>query len=155
MDATTILEQYRIADFLEWHERKQLLLNPYFQRRSVWTQTAKILLIDTILRRLPIPKVYMRTQIDPATKRVHREVVDGQQRLRAVIEFAQDTFALTSRSGEFTGYRYSTLGEELQQAFLSYPIAVDQLVNATDSDVLEIFSRLNSYTAVLVPAEKR
>lgn len=155
MQATSILEQYRIADFLEWHERKQLELNPYFQRRNVWTQQAKVLLVDTVLRRLPIPKIYMRTKIDPASKASYREVVDGQQRLRAIINFAEDGFALTPRSKEFNGLRYSTLPEDLQEIFLTYPIAVDQLINATDTDVLEIFSRLNSYTVILVPAEKR
>jgi hypothetical protein len=155
MQTTSILEQYRIADFLEWHQRKQLELNPYFQRRSVWTQQAKVLLIDTILRRLPIPKIYMRTKIDPASKVSYREVVDGQQRLRAIINFAEDGFAMTPRTKEFSGLRYSSLPADLQEAFLTYPMAVDQLINATDTDVLEIFSRLNSYTVILVPAEKR
>jgi hypothetical protein len=155
LPATSILEQYRISDFLEWHERGQLKLNPFFQRRSVWTGPAKVYLIDTILRRLPIPKLYIRTQIDAATRSSFREVVDGQQRLRAIIEFASDEWALTPRAKELRGLRYSTMGEELQEAFLTYPIAVDQLVNASDSDVLEVFARLNSYTASLSPAEKR
>ena len=62
--ATSTLEQYRIADFIDWHAKKLLVLNPEFQRRDVWTTSAKILLIDTILRQLPIPKVYFRTRID-------------------------------------------------------------------------------------------
>jgi hypothetical protein len=156
MPATSLLEQYRVADFLEWHERKQLVLNPHFQRRSVWSPLAKAALVDTILRRFPIPKLYMRTKIDPDSRRAIREVVDGQQRLRAIIEFAQDDgFALGSRCGDFSGARYSTMSDEMKEAFLTYPIAVDQLVNATDADVLEVFARLNSYTATLVPAEKR
>jgi len=97
----------------------------------------------------------MRTQIDSKTRRSFREVVDGQQRLRAIIDFANDELTLTRRAGEFAGYRYSTLPEDLQQQFLSYPIAVDQLLNATDTDVLDVFARLNSYTVSLVAAEKR
>lgn len=155
MPATSLLEQFRVADFLEWHERKQLVLNPHFQRRSVWSPLAKAALIDTILRKFPIPKLYMRTKIDPDSRRAVREMVDGQQRLRAIIEFSQDEFALGTRCGEFSGMRYSTLSDELKEAFLTYPIAVDQLINASDADVLEVFARLNSYTATLVPAEKR
>ncbi len=151
----SLLEQYRIADFLDWHKEKRLELNPNFQRGSVWTPAARSYLIDSVLRKLPIPKVYLRTKIDVTTKKTVREVVDGQQRLRAIIEFADDKFALTKRAGEFVGAKYTTLGAELQEAFLGYPIAVDQLLNSSDTDVLEVFSRLNSYSVALNPAEKR
>jgi hypothetical protein len=46
--AGSTLEQYRIADFLDWHSKKLLVLNPEFQRRAVWTTSAKILLVDTV-----------------------------------------------------------------------------------------------------------
>ncbi|MFA5027308.1 MAG: DUF262 domain-containing protein [Candidatus Methylomirabilota bacterium] len=151
----SLLEQYRITDFLDWQSEKRLVLNPNFQRGSVWTPAARTYLIDTILRQLPIPKVYLRTSIDVATKKTIREVVDGQQRLRAIIDFAADKLALSKRAGEFSGLRYSTLTAELQERFLSYAIAVDQLVNASDDDVLEVFARLNSYSVALNPAEKR
>jgi len=152
---TSILEQYRIADILEWHDTKQLVLNPVFQRRQVWTKAAKVYLIDTILRRLPIPKVFMRMQVDLNTKKSYREVVDGQQRLRAIIEFAKDRLVLTKRAGEFADLTYSTLSDEVKELFLSYPIGVDQLINASDSDVLEVFARLNAYTIPLNPPELR
>jgi uncharacterized protein with ParB-like and HNH nuclease domain len=85
-----MLEQFRISDFLEWHEAKSLKLNPDFQRGSVWTPAAKMMLIDTILRDLPIPKIFIRSRIDRETRKTIREVVDGQQRLRAIIDFASD-----------------------------------------------------------------
>jgi len=151
----SLLEQYRIADFLDWNREKRLELNPDFQRGSVWSPQARTFLIDTILRKLPIPKVYLRTRIDVLTKKSIREVVDGQQRLRAIIEFSEDKFNLTKRAAEFAGKSYADLTEEEKETFLSYPIAVDQLVNASTDDVLEVFARLNSYTVVLNPPEKR
>ena len=151
----SILEQYRISDFIDWRKQKRLNLNPDFQRGSVWSPAARTFLIDTILRQLPIPKVYLRTKIDVATKMTVRDVVDGQQRMRAILDFANDVFPLNKRAGEFVGLKYSTMSEEQQEIFLSYPIAVDQLVNASDTDVLEVFARLNSYTVVLNAAEKR
>jgi hypothetical protein len=151
----SILEQYRISDFVEWHRQKRLDLNPDFQRGSVWSPAARTFLIDTILRQLPVPKVYLRTKIDVVTKHAIREVVDGQQRMRAILDFANDGFALSKRAGEFFGLKYSTMTVEQQEHFLSYPIAVDQLVNATDTDVLEVFARLNSYTVTLNHPEKR
>ena len=150
-----ILEQFRVSDFLEWHSEKKLELNPEFQRGSVWTPTARSYLIDTILRRLPIPKIYLRTKVDTASQKSIREVVDGQQRLRAIIDFANDKFALSKRAEEFSGLKYSTLSSEYQEIFLSYAIAVDQLLNATDDDVLEVFARLNSYNVTLNHPELR
>lgn len=151
----SILEQYRISDFLDWNREKRLNLNPDFQRGSVWNPAARTFLIDTILRQLPIPKVYLRTIIDVRSKRSIREIVDGQQRIRAILDFADDKFALSKRANEFEGLRYSDLDEEQKTIFLSYPIAVDQLVNASTDDVLEVFSRLNSYTVSLNAPEKR
>jgi len=153
--ARSVLEQYTISDFLTWHRQKTLTLNPYFQRRAVWSAAAKSYLIDTILRQMPVPKIYMRTKIDPSTQTAVREVVDGQQRLRAILDFAEGKFALTARAAEFRGATFDSLTDEEKLAFLSYTIGVDQLLNATDSDVLEIFARLNSYNAVLKPAELR
>ena len=39
---------YRINDFLEWDNNQQLELNPKFQKRSVWSDTARSYLMDTI-----------------------------------------------------------------------------------------------------------
>lgn len=151
----SILEQYRISDFVEWKREKRLELNPDFQRGDVWSPAAKTFLIDTILRQLPIPKVYLRTKVDVVTKKTIREVVDGQQRLRAILDFAEDKFALSKRASEFAGKKYSTLTTTEQEEFLGYAIAVDQLMNASTDDVLEVFARLNSYTVTLNPPEKR
>lgn len=153
--ANSILEQYRISDFLQWFKEKALVPNPYFQRGAVWIPAARVFFIDTILRRLPIPKIYIRTKIDLQTKKSIREIVDGQQRLRTIIDFSEDKLALTKRAGEFAGLKYSTLSDEQKEIFLTYAIGVEQLINATDADVLEIFSRLNSYNVTLNPAEQR
>lgn len=155
MAVSSDLQQYTIADFLEWSEKGQLKLNPEFQRGSVWPPAARTYLIDTVLRHLPVPKIYVRTKVDLLTKRSYREVVDGQQRLRAIIDFGSDKFALGPRSKEFAGKRYSNLSPEEQERFLGYQIAVDQLINASDADVLEVFSRLNSYTVPVNPPELR
>ena len=44
--------------------------------------------------------------MDLVTKMATREVVDGQQRVRAIIDFARDEFALSSRAKEFRGLTY-------------------------------------------------
>lgn len=150
-----MLEQYTISDVLTWLDEKTLVLNTNFQRRNVWPQAAKTFLIDTVLRDRPMPKIYLRTRTDVSTRRSFREVVDGQQRLRAIYEFANGEFALDSRAQEFEGKRYTDLSEDDQRNYLSYQVGVEQLLNADDEDVLDVFHRLNSYGLPLNPQELR
>src|SRR5437667_7301018 len=104
--ARSVLEQYTISDFLSWHRQHLLVLNASFQRREVWTPAARSYLIDTILRQMPVPKIYLRTRIDSNTQQAVREVVDGQQRLRAIVDFVENPFPLTSRAGDLKGLTY-------------------------------------------------
>lgn len=146
---------YSINDFVEWDAAKQLELNPRFQRRPVWTDKAKSFLIDTILRGKPIPKVFIRQKINVTTKTSVREVVDGQQRLRTILSFVKDGFVVNKRQNpDFGGSLFSQLPEEVQAQLLSYEISVDLLINLPDAEILDIFSRLNSYAVVLNEQEK-
>ena len=94
-------DQYPISDILAWMKDKTLVLNTDFQRRSVWPPSARVFLIDTILRDCPMPNIYIRTKTDLKTRRGYREVVDGQQRLRAINDFASDRLQLSNRVKEF------------------------------------------------------
>jgi hypothetical protein len=146
---------YSINDFVEWDAAKQLELNPRFQRRPVWTDKAKSFLIDTILRGKPIPKVFIRQKINVTTKSSIREVVDGQQRLRTILSFIKDGFVVSKRQNPtYGGVLFSQLPEEVQAQILSYEVSVDLLINLPDSEILDIFSRLNSYAVVLNEQEK-
>ncbi|GGJ52598.1 hypothetical protein CDQ92_15065 [Sphingopyxis bauzanensis] len=151
----SIPQTFSISDFLTWDRQQQLELQPKFQRGSVWTPQAQSFLIDTILRELPIPAVYIRTRVDAATQASIREVVDGQQRLTAILAFAANRLRMTSRSPEFAGMRYNDLSQNQKDQFLSYNISTVQLLNASDADVLEVFARLNSYSVKVTPAELR
>jgi len=146
---------YSINDFVEWDKNKQLTLNPSFQRRSVWSDTARSYLMDTIVRGKPIPKVFIRQKINPSTKQSIREVVDGQQRLKTILSFVSDGFQISPKhNSEFGGHFFSQLDETIQGNILNYEISTDLLINMTNADVLDIFSRLNSYSVILNAQEK-
>lgn len=149
---------YSINDFLEWDSNKQLELNPKFQRRSVWTDTARSFLMDTIVRGLPIPKFFLRQKLNVQTKQSIREVVDGQQRLRTILNFMKDGFKINPRHNEqYGGLYFSQLDQvdpEIQSVILNYELSVDLLVNMPDVEVLDVFSRLNSYAVILNEQEK-
>lgn len=58
-------------------------LNPSWQRGPAWQLPRQVLLIDSILRGMDIPKVYLRR---PPSGNAHtHDAVDGQQRLRAIM----------------------------------------------------------------------
>lgn len=151
----SIPQTYTVSDFIEWQAKKQLVLAPEFQRGSVWSPSAKVFLIDTILNDLPMPQIYFRTKLNAHSQMAVREVVDGQQRLRAILEFASGNLKLSSKSPNFKGKTYRDLSVEDQEQFLAYRIPVVQLVNANDAEVLEVFARLNSYSVKVTPAELR
>lgn len=149
---------YSINDFLEWSNNKQLELNPKFQRRSVWTDTARSYLMDTIVRGKPIPKVFIRQKLNVQTRQSIREVVDGQQRLRTILSYLRDGFAISTKHHPlYGGLYFSQLNQvdpDIQANILNYEISTDLLVNLPDSEILDIFSRLNSYSVTLNSQEK-
>lgn len=146
---------YSINDFVEWDAAKQLELNPRFQRRPVWTDKAKSFLIDTILRGKPIPKIFIRQKINVSTKTSIREVVDGQQRLRTILSYIKDGFVVSKKHNkDYGGVLFSQLPEDVQSQLLGYEVSVDLLINLPDCEILDIFSRLNSYAVLLNEQEK-
>lgn len=149
---------YSINDFLEWSDNGQLELNPRFQRRNVWTDTARSYLMDTIVRGKPIPKIFIRQKLNVQTRQSIREVVDGQQRLRTILSYLKDGFVISKKHHPtFGGLYFSQLDqvdENIQANILNYEISTDLLVNMPDAEILDIFGRLNSYSVTLNEQEK-
>lgn len=144
-----------INDFREWNDRGELVLAPEFQRRKVWSDKARSYLVDTILKGFPIPGVYIRQKIHLKTQKTIREVVDGQQRIRAILDYINGDFAVSRvHSKKYGGLIFSELPDEVKEKYLEYDLSVDLLVGADDLDVLEVFARINSYTVVLNTQEK-
>jgi hypothetical protein len=149
---------YSIADFLEWSNNRLLELNPAFQRRLVWTETARSYLMDTIIRGKPIPKFFIRQRTDPSTRSTMREVVDGQQRLHTILAYVKDGFQISPKHNSKFGGRYFSQLDEVeagtQETLLDYGLSVDLLTGTSDDEVLDIFSRLNSYAVTLNTQER-
>lgn len=147
---------YPISDFLDWRADGRLTVAPKFQRRGVWGDKARSYLIDTILRALPIPPLLIRLAIDPETHRTTREVVDGQQRLRAVLDYVDNRFAvLRVHNEQFGGRYFRDLDDDTQYRFLRYRFLLNVLDDVEDRDVLSIFARINTHTVVLNAQERR
>lgn len=148
--------KYSLRDFEEWNDRGELTLAAKFQRRTVWNDKARSFLIDTIMRGKPTPKIYMRQDTDPKTRRSVREIVDGQQRLHSVLSFMKDGFKLSRvHNKDFGGGVFSELPEDVQRDILKYEFAVDLLQDMPDREVHDVFARLNTYSVRLNPQELR
>jgi hypothetical protein len=147
--------KYSIAELVEWFQSRVLVVNNEYQRAgSLWPPAAKSYFIDTILKEFPFPKVYFHERLD-RDRRPRREIVDGQQRITTLVDFADGKFALGRNARGFEGNRFNDLTEEQQVAFYSYTVSVDVIRNAERADILEMFRRMNAYTLPLNAAEKR
>jgi len=136
--------------------RARIDVNPDFQRPAVWTISQKQLLIDTILRGYDIPKMYWRRT---GTNPDRYEVVDGQQRLRAIWGFVDGEFNLAPNAEgienhNLAGVSYLTLSDDLRTQFDTYSIDVVILDDTDGDEVREMFLRLQNGTS-LKAQEKR
>lgn len=143
-----------IQDILNLYKREELNLRPWYQRKVVWTQLQQSYLINTIHERMPIPSIYVRHSIDLNSGKSVREVVDGQQRLWSVIQYAGDAFAARHPKYE-KPVRFSQLTKAEKHQFLTTSLAVGYLLGADDGAVIEIFGRINSVAKKLSPQETR
>ena len=154
-----MIEHYTIADVLTWLKDKTLIVNRDYQRSDkVWPQAAKGYLIDTILRELPIPPIYLRTDTNSDTMKSYREVVDGQQRILAIKSFVDGEFSLGQNIdtfGDNAGKKYFDLDPDTKKEFLNYQVPCAQLFSAPDAKVFDIFRRLNTYNYRLSQQELR
>ena len=147
-------ESLIIQDLLNFYDDRSLNIEPWYQRRSVWSGPQKAYLINTIFEKKPVPSVYIRHQIDLEQERSIKEVVDGQQRIRSIISYRNDEFAAghPDHNGKV---RYSELTNAQKRSLLLTALSVGYLIGAEDADVIEIFGRINSISKTLNPQEKR
>jgi hypothetical protein len=135
-----------------------IIVNRDYQRSAqVWPPAAKSYLIDTILLGFPVPKLSLYQKIDLRSRQTIKEIVDGQQRSQAILDFFEDKFRIAVPGGTsaYSGKKYSELEEVDQIKFLEYQLTVDVFVGATDDEIRQVFKRINSYTIPLNHQEKR
>lgn len=138
----------KISDLVDLINRERLILQPEFQRNLVWTAKHKEAFIDTILKGLPFPEVYIAQKgVDLDTLETQEVVVDGQQRLSCICEYIQDSnFCKTIK-------KYSELNQEEKKAFLNYDVTIRDLKDASSEIIKDIFKRINQTKYNLSPIE--
>ena len=147
-------ESVVVQDLENFYKQGELNLTPWYQRRSVWTPPQRSYLINTICNNKPIPTCYVRHYLDTEQEKSIKEIVDGQQRIRAILDFLKDAFPARV-PGHKGKVKYSTLSRTERTDFRMKKISVGYLIGASDADVIDIFGRLNSVSKQLNEQEKR
>jgi Protein of unknown function DUF262 len=156
----TIVEIWTIKELYE--NIDNILEQPKYQRGAVWKEIKKQVLVDSILRGVDIPKIYLRK----LKSGIHKyEVADGQQRIIAIREFIDKKFLLSTKS--INGLELSKIGSYkvgdknideinhiLKDEFFNYNLTIAIVEDATNIEIRTLFGRLQMGDT-LNPAEKR
>lgn len=142
----------------------KLFADSSYQRRKVWNDQDKVRLIETILMELVMPEVFFwTTDRDPDTGVASTHIVDGQQRINAIVDFIGGEFVLNERylmNDEMKAMCGKKSFKELDQSFKNkiweYPISIVEIDPACKmSEIKELFYRLNLTNYNLNQQEKR
>lgn len=148
--------------------RGAIQIDPVYQRQGeVWSIAKQRLLIDSIINKFDIPKIYFHEHASPLEidgRRIRYSLIDGRQRLEAIWDFidgrftlADDFVLLKGNSTEAAGKTYSEIEEHVPEitALFSATSLDVMLIRTDDIELIEeMFSRLNE-AVPLNAAEKR
>ena len=157
-------EQLTIADLVNRYDKGVLNLSPTFQRKSVWRDRDRHLLIESLLRGFPIPAIFLYQRNEAG--RLCYDVIDGKQRLETMLRFMgsmRGAFTVKASLPGLDGVQQissATLKRNKSHMTLvrpqleSYRVPVIE-VNGDLGDIVELFVRINSTGKPLTPQEKR
>jgi hypothetical protein len=138
---------YQVIDFVRTN--RWINLTPEYQRRKRWDKAKKSKLIESLLMNLPIPPVFL-FEVEPA----RYEVMDGQQRLNAIVELYDNSLTLSGLAvwPELNGLTLSQWAPRMRRGLERRKIsAVILRADPTLGEVIdtkeirrEVFERLNT-----------
>jgi hypothetical protein len=164
---TELLPEVTVSRFQRMKEVVDL--DPPYQRESdVWKPGARSALIDSIINGLDVPKLYFETatarRVGPDGLAYQYAVIDGKQRLEAIIAFLTDQLTLAEDFLYFeeeavhaAGLTLSGLRDQyplLARRFLDFELPIVRVTSDSGDLIEEMFQRLNASTA-LNAAERR
>jgi hypothetical protein len=146
--------------------RKNILLNPRFQRRDAWKRERKSRFIESLIVGLPIPQIVLAESKQDRGKFI---VLDGKQRLLAILQFwglgegENNAYTLSGLSlradlnrKSFADLSTDQAHEGDYNALCNQPIRTVVIRNWKDTDFLHtVFLRLNTGSVNLSPQELR
>ncbi len=146
--------QHNVLWFKKAFDAGELEIRAPFQRNPVWSDRQKSSLIDTMLLEYPIPELYMQELIQASGDQRH-VVVDGQQRIRAVLSFLAGEYEMDEESPKWAGLAFDDLSSGDRKKIFEYNFVIRQLPEMPDEELRAIFQRINRNTVTLNQQELR
>jgi hypothetical protein len=158
-----------VAWFQDHYKAGRLTLRPPFQRKPVWTDKQRCSLIESILLDIPVPEVYVQV-VSNEDGGEEFGVVDGQQRLRTILQFIGVEAEADQHADEdnndfqldklpatsiWKDKFFTDVVGEHRKKFYQYEICVRFLYTEDGKEVEDIFKRLNKFTMPLKAQELR
>jgi hypothetical protein len=129
-----------IADVYQLIDEGRLVLRPDFQRKFVWTVEHQEAFIDTILKGLPFPEIYVcEGGVDVQKLRTTRLVIDGQQRLTTIRNYIEGRHEVVPVKIPY----FQNLTDSQKGEFASYQVVMRDLGKVDEDTTREIFRRIN------------
>ncbi|RWH25246.1 MULTISPECIES: DUF262 domain-containing protein [unclassified Mesorhizobium] len=141
-----------VSKFREEAEAEGEIYVPEYQRSLSWNEEQSSYFIESLILRVPVPPIFL---YDVEGR---LEIVDGSQRIRSLVRYLQDGFALSGleKLDVLNGYRFSDLPPSVQRRLNNTPIRSFVLDQGTDESTrVELFRRLNTSGKRLEDAEIR
>lgn len=140
-----------------------LIVDTSYQRRSVWLDRDKVRLIETVLMGLIIPEVYFwDAETDPDTGKTITHIVDGQQRIKAIVQFINNEFKLSKEflidkeiSEKYGNKYFSDLENDDKILIWTFNLSIVRIKDKSMDEIRNIFYRLNLTNYSLNDQEKR
>lgn len=131
-------------------------VNRRYQRKLVWTTQEKERLIDSILREYPLPQ-FLVAEAGGSSK-YRYEIIDGMQRLNAIVAFIENEFALNGQYFDLNSLAVTkqlrddgelcqqdpVMGRDNSVKITSYEIAQSVYRAGDTNNIEEVFRRINS-----------
>ena len=154
--------EYDLETLVKKIKREIIRLNPDYQRNHRWPDSFSSKLIESLILNIPIPIVYISQDVDvddeTEDELARYSVIDGQQRLTAIYNFFNGSYALQSLEvlSELNGAYYKDLPPFLIRRLEERTIRCLRIDSTVDTQVkFDIFERLNSGSVKLEAQELR
>ena len=134
-------------------DRKELIIDPDFQRGNVWAKKQGSELVESILMGIPIPVMYLFEMKDGK-----KQVVDGRQRITAILDFLNGKLVLKDLKilPSYNNCKFSDLDMKMQGLFEDSQMYFYIIQPPTPERVkYDIFDRVNRGGTRLTNQEMR
>jgi hypothetical protein len=160
------IQPLKLRTIVDSWKNGSMRVNEEYQRGAAWKPIQQQRLIDSVFRGYPLPLFYFREKrtVDfRGTSSSNLEVVDGQQRIRALAEFLSDKWptlkstdsrlslppAVANEPCAWGDRLYSDLSDGLKARFDSTPLPSILITETgTEDEVRDLFIRLQAGTAL-------